>query len=206
MKKLSVKTVCNNNIKHIYIKKVNKLNNKISMIMCGVLMLFTLGIKYVDIFDGYDQICAEIYNPINSLYNENNGIVFASKNLDWVDKNKLKFVTPIKCGQFVIEDGVISYTIDSSIMVIAPESGIVTGVGYLPNGEKYIEITHSSGVKTRIENIFLTGVVNGQVVAKGKDIATVKLNEIVKFSIYENNEIITNIKLNKNQIEWQNLQ
>ena len=89
-------------------------------------------------------------------------------------------------------------------MVVAPEDGIIKEIGYLPNGEKYIEIMHAKNVTTKIENIYITGVVSGQVVAKGKDIATVKLGDVVRFSIYENDIKQTNILINKNQIEWEN--
>ncbi|MBR2468239.1 MAG: hypothetical protein IKB42_04285 [Clostridia bacterium] len=204
MRRLNVNLSSKKKIKHIYIKQLKKNNYRMCAIFCGIIMLSVLAVKNVDIFNGCDKVCAHIYNPISSLYNENSSIVFASNIVKNVDKNKLKFITPIKCSEIKIEDGVISYTIDSSIMVVSPEDGVVTAVGYLPNGEKYIEISHSLGVKSRIENIYLTGVVSGQVVRKGADIATTKLNEIVTFSIYDNGQIVSNIILDKNQIIWQN--
>lgn len=169
-----------------------------------MVMLSVLGIKYIDVFNGYDQLCTEIYNPIDALFNDNGGIVFTSKMLNNINKNNLKFVTPIKCSDISIVDDTINYVIDNSIMIIAPEDGIIKSIGYLPNGEKYIEIAHSKNIVSRLENIYITGVVTGQVVAKGKDIATARMDSVVRFSIYEDGTKISNLKLNKNVITWEN--
>lgn len=204
MKRIAINTLTKKHIKHVYLNKQNKKNYIVSLVMCFVLMLSVLTLKSTNKFDGYVETCSSIYNPINPLFNESGGIVFASSKFENISKTNLKFITPIKCGVFEILEGDICFTIDSSIMVVAPEDGIIKEIGYLPNGEKYIEIMHAKNVTTKIENIYITGVVSGQVVAKGKDIATVKLGDVVRFSIYENDIKQTNILINKNQIEWEN--
>ena len=202
--KIKVCSLTKKSIQHLYLKKINKQNFVTFGIMLLMVMLSVFGIKYIDVFNGYDQLCTEIYNPIDALFNDNGGIVFTSKMLDNVSKNNLKFVTPIKCSDISIVDDTINYVIDNSIMIIAPEDGIIKSIGYLPNGEKYIEIAHSKNIVSRLENIYITGVVTGQVVAKGKDIATARMDSIVRFSIYEDGTKISNIKLNKNVITWEN--
>ncbi len=204
MKKIIISTLTKKQIKHVYLNKQNKKNYVISLAMCFVLILSVLTLKNTTELSGYVQTCTSVYNPINPLFNESGGIVFASSKFNNVSKTNLKFITPIKCGVFEIIEGDVCFTIDSSIMVVAPEDGIIKEIGYLPNGEKYIEIMHAKNVTTKIENIYITGVVSGQVVAKGKDIATVKLGDVVRFSIYENDVKQTNIMLNKNQVEWEN--
>lgn len=202
--KIKVCSLTKKSIQHLYIKKINKHNFVTFGIMLLIVMLSVLGIKYIDVFNGYDQLCTEIYNPIDALFNDNGGIVFTSKMLNNFNKNNLKFVTPIKCSDISIVDDTINYVIDNSIMIIAPEDGIIKSIGYLPNGEKYIEIAHSKNIVSRLENIYITGVVTGQVVAKGKDIATARMDSVVRFSIYEDGTKISNLKLNKNVITWEN--
>lgn len=202
--KIKVCSLTKKSIQHLYIKKINKHNFVTFGIMLLMVMLSVLGIKYIDVFNGYDQLCTEIYNPIDALFNDNGGIVFTSKMLNNINKNNLKFVTPIKCSEISIVDDTINYVIDNSIMIIAPEDGIIKSIGYLPNGEKYIEIAHSKNIVSRLENIYITGVVTGQVVAKGKDIATARMDSVVRFSIYEDGVKISNLKLNKNVIIWEN--
>ncbi|MCI5714161.1 MAG: M23 family metallopeptidase [Firmicutes bacterium] len=202
--KIKVCSLTKKSIQHLYIKKINKHNFVTFGIMLLMVMLSVLGIKYIDVFNGYDQLCTEIYNPIDALFNDNGGIVFTSKMLNNINKNNLKFVTPIKCSDISIVDDTINYVIDNSIMIIAPEDGIIKSIGYLPNGEKYIEIAHSKNIVSRLENIYITGVVTGQVVAKGKDIATARMDSVVRFSIYEDGIKISNLKLNKNVITWEN--
>jgi len=202
--KIKVCSLTKKSIQHLYVKKINKHNFVTFGIMLLIVMLSVLGIKYIDVFNGYDQLCTEIYNPIDALFNDNGGIVFTSKMLNNINKNNLKFVTPIKCSDISIVDDTINYVIDNSIMIIAPEDGIIKSIGYLPNGEKYIEIAHSKNIVSRLENIYITGVVTGQVVAKGKDIATARMDSVVRFSIYEDGTKISNLKLNKNVITWEN--
>lgn len=202
--KIKVCSLTKKSIQHLYVKKINKHNFVTFGIMLLMVMLSVLGIKYIDVFNGYDQLCREIYNPIDALFNDNGGIVFTSKMLNNINKNNLKFVTPIKCSDISIVDDTINYVIDNSIMIIAPEDGIIKSIGYLPNGEKYIEIAHSKNIVSRLENIYITGVVTGQVVAKGKDIATARMESVVRFSIYEDGTKISNLKLNKNVITWEN--
>lgn len=202
--KIKVCSLTKKSIQHLYVKKINKHNFVTFGIMLLIVMLSVLGIKYIDVFNGYDQLCTEIYNPIDALFNDNGGIVFTSKMLNNINKNNLKFVTPIKCSDISIVDDTINYVIDNSIMIIAPEDGIIKNIGYLPNGEKYIEIAHSKNIVSRLENIYITGVVTGQVVAKGKDIATARMDSVVRFSIYEDGTKISNLKLNKNVITWEN--
>lgn len=206
MKKIKVQNLIKNKIKHVYLKKLIKRN----YLFCGVamvlIMLSMCAIKYVDAFNGYDKLCAEIYNPINPLFNDSGNMVFASSKFDAVNKKNLNFVIPIKCSQIQNLNGDLCFTVDASIMIIAPEDGIVSAVGLLPSGEKYIEIKHSKNIVSRIENIYLTGVVSGQVVAKGKDIATANMGEVVRFLVFEDGVKITSLKVEKSSVIWESFQ
>lgn len=201
--KIKLNSLTKKEIKHLYVKKITKNNIMTFSVTILLVVMLVLGLKFSNNFSGYDQLCTKVYNPINPLFNDNAVIMFTSKVLDKLSKKTLKFITPIKCSNIEFSDGDINYTIDASIMIISPEDGIINSIGYMPNGEKYIEIAHSKNIVSRIENIYITGVVAGQVVAKGKDIATASIGSVVKFSVYEDGAKITNLKLNKNVISWE---
>lgn len=206
MKNIKLISIKKRNIKHVYVKAVIKKNYIVSGVIFAVLLLSTLMLSSTSNLTEVSLASSQFYNPINPLFNDEGGIIFTSSALSTVDKNNLKFVTPIKCSNITNVNGELNYEIDSNIMVIAPEAGVVKEIGILPNGEKYIEIAHSKNIITRIENIYIVGVVNGEVVKKGKDIATVKLGTTVKFMLYENGVKQTNISLNKNEIVWESFQ
>lgn len=206
MKNLKVSGISQNKIKHVYIKKQTRKNFLFSGVALVVLMLSCCMIKYVNIFNGYANLCSQIYAPINSLFNDSGGIIFTGKFSSNTNKKTLKLLTPIKSSKVESINGELHYTIDASIMVLSPEDGIVKAVGVLPSGEKYIEIAHSGNIFSRIENIGILGVILGEVVAKGKDIATATVGEVVRFSVYVDGIKQTNITLDKNQILWENSQ
>ncbi len=206
MKKIKLISLTKRNIKHTYSKVVVKKNYITSAVLVVAIMLCCATLKATSFSSVISETCAKIYNPINPLFNDEGGIMFTGVTLENVNKNNLKFITPIKCSEITNINGELNYQIDSNIMVIAPEDGIIKEIGVLPNGEKYIEIAHSKNIVSRIENIYIVGVLNGEAVKKGKDIATVKLGSTVKFSIYEDGIKQTNISVVKNEIVWESYQ
>ena len=205
MRKLLVTKIEKLNIKHIYTSKVVKQNYIISF--CLIAVIFSAGLffnsaKNTDII----KTCVQIYNPINPLFNDDGNILFANANSSYLNNNSLKFITPIKCSNIKNCNSELWFEVDNNIMIVAPESGIISGVGVLPNGEKFIEISHNKNIKTRLENVYILGVVNGQMVSKGKDIGIAKLGETVRFFITENNVKQPNISINKNEIVWEKYQ
>ena len=205
MKKLVVTKIKKLNIKHIYISRVVKKNYVISLVLIAVIFSFGLffnSTKNTEII----KTCMQIYSPVNPLFNDGGNILFASANANNLSENNLKFITPIKCSNITNLNSELHFEIDSNIMIVAPEAGIISAVGVLPNGEKFIEISHSKTVKSRLENVYIVGVINGQVVNKGKDIAIAKVGETVRFFITENDVKQPNITINKNEIVWQKFQ
>ena len=55
-----------------------------------------------------------------------------------------------------------------------------------------------------VENIDIIGVSEFETVKKGQDIATAKVGEKVTFKIYENDNIVKNLKINQSKITWEN--
>lgn len=206
MKKLNITAISKNKIKHIYVKNVTKQNYLFSIVAFILIFASCLMLKSVNGINDYAYECFQIYSPINTLFNESGGIIFTNSSLEQLNKKNLKFITPIKSSVVNVNNGELCFNVDVSIMVLSPEDGIVKEIGVLPNGEKYIEIMHNKNTVSRIENIYITGVVPNQVVSKGKDIATTRIGDIVRFSIYVDGIKQSNIKLEKNDVIWENLQ
>lgn len=201
MKTLKVTSIKKNNVKNIYLK----LERKKSIITCVTLSLFVALFSLGIVSFGNSQInntYASVYNPINTLYNNFSDVIFTSSSLNSIETKNLKLIVPVKSSSIENNSGELKFLIDNSIMVKACEDGVVSGLGVLPNGEKYVEIKHNKAVTTRYSNIDITGVVINQIVKKGKDIATAKQNEYLTLSVFVDG-VSQNLSVNKNQVVWE---
>ena len=140
-----------------------------------------------------------VYNPVNSLYNDNSDVVFTGGGL-----TKLEFTLPILGAGITNNSGVIEFFVGKSIMVRATESGIVSDCGTTLNGVKYIKIKHSDSVYSVLENLDIIGVAQFDTVKRGQDIATAKVGETVILKIFENDIPVQNLKINQSKISWEN--
>lgn len=145
---------------------------------------------------------AYIYNPVNSLYNDNSSVIFANAGL--IDKESLDFVLPMSGASFELQtNGDIVFTVGNSIMLKASEGGVVVESGTTVDGIKYIKIQHSQDVYSLIENVDILGVKEGDTVKKGQDVATAKIGERVVFKLFLLESQISNIKINQSKILWE---
>ena len=143
-----------------------------------------------------------VYNPVNSLYNDNSSAIFTSGVL--VDKESLNFIIPIKSSAYHKNDnGEIVFDVINSIMVMACEDGVVEDVGFTLNGNKFIKIRHTLNVYSVIENVDIAGVFEGDIVKKGQDIATSQQGKQVMFRLYDNEIMVSNLKINQSKIIWE---
>lgn len=144
---------------------------------------------------------AYVYNPVNSLYNDNSGVVFTSGVL--AEKEMQDFVIPIKGGETSIDDnGDIHFKVVNSIMVMSPESGVVDSVGLSNDGIKYIKIRHSLNIYSFIENVDIVGVSAGQIVKRGEDIAIAKEGTVVTMRLLDGDTPLSGLKINQSKIVW----
>lgn len=144
---------------------------------------------------------AYIYNPVNSLYNDNSGIVFASA---MIDRESVDFVLPMSGTVAEVgENGDIYLVVNNSIMVKSCESGVVDEVGVSLDGVKYIKIRHCLDMYSIIENVNIVGVAEGNIVKRGQDIATAIEGEKITLKIYLQDCQISNIKINQSKILWE---
>lgn len=166
------------------------------LVIVVFLMIFTMGnsgIKSVGV------TMSNIYNPVSSLYNDNSDVVFTNGILSG---ENLNFYVPIVADYEIMNDGTIVFEISKSIMIKAPEIGVVEKIGVTNNGVKYIKIKHSENIWSLIENVDIVGVSQNEVLTRGKDIATAKVGEIVYFQIFKDNVKINNLKIESTKIVW----
>ena len=141
---------------------------------------------------------SKIFNPVNSLYNDNSDVIFTGGNLTIND-----FSVPLMGANYKIENGTIYFEVKSSIMVKSCGSGIVDEVGISIDGVKYIKIKHSEEIWSLYQNVDILGVQKDQIVKKGQDIATAKVGALVVFQMFNGDAKINNIKINSTKIIWE---
>lgn len=140
-----------------------------------------------------------IFDPVNSLYNDNSSIIFASVTSRM--KDTLDFVIPNTSSNVEVDiNGNILIEVTNSIMVKSIESGVVEEIGITNDGVKYIKVLHCIGMSSVIENLDVIGVVEGECVKRGQDIATAKLSSVITTKIFEDDTQVSNIKINQSKI------
>ncbi len=173
------------------------------VVLCGV--AFGSSFLFADYGKTLATTISYMYDPVNPLYNDLGHIVFTNS-VGYAEYNVEKTVTftvPVISNKMTIQTDHIAFEIVDSVMVVASADGVVLKVGTMENGGKYVELKHSKSLVTRYENIDIAGVVPGEVVKSGQDIATAKVGAVVKFSILRNAVAVTNLTLQQNKVVWQ---
>lgn len=196
-KKVVVLSLTKNEIIIKYKKKKRSMHSISVYVSIGIIVGL-VGICFSNSFLSGQM--AYVYNPVNSLYSDNSNVIFTSGSV----VGKLEFSLPILGAVVENNNGVLQFTIGKSIMVMAPEGGVVSECGSTLDGIKYIKIKHNESICSVIENVDILGVSQFEVVKKGQDIATAKVGEKVNLKIYENDVLIQNLVINQSKITWQN--
>ena len=192
-------------LKRNEIKKLKKRYKKRYMIGSLFAISLMLIINFVLTGDSLQSLMARVsyvYNPVNSLYNDNSSAIFTSGAI--LEKEALNFIIPIKTTNYQVETtGELFFDVVNSVMVMACEDGVVQEVGVTLDGVKYIKIKHTMSVYSILENVDIVGVVEDDIVKKGQDIATSIQGAKIKLKIYENDMIVSNLKINQSKIVWE---
>jgi len=183
----------------IVIRKIRKTKSKLSLSIILSSIFIVVGVIFLSSVNFGKQV-AYVYNPVNSLYNDNSNVVFTGGVLS----EKLDFRLPVVSARVENNNGEMLFTISNSIMISASESGVILECGANNQNEKYIKIKHSENIYSIIENVDIIGVSEFDIVKRGQDIATGKLGEKIKFRIYKDDSLITDIKIDQSKITWQN--
>lgn len=155
------------------------------------------------VFENLKESIMKVYSPVSSLYNDNSESVFT--NGDIIEKDSPNLILPIKGATYeILSNGTIEFLVSSSIMITACDSGVVLDAGVSLDGIKFVKISHKNGVVSLIENMDIMGVKKGDIVKSGQDIATASLGQKLYLKIFQNDSQITNLKINKSKIIWEN--
>lgn len=189
--------------------KRNKIEQKVGVKKQGVIVPISLAFIVITLlcfsFGGsllgdIGNDVAYVFNPVNSLYNDNSELVFTSGTL--AEKNKLDFILPIKSEKINCLGNSIDFECTNSIMVMAIESGVVREIGVTLDGVKYIKIQHSAEMDSVIENVDIIGVSIGNIVKRGQDIATVQVGEVITLKIFDKGSQVGNLRINQSRVLW----
>ena len=200
--------------KIINVYKVNYLHKNIKhklkkqvVFSAACFCLIALSLCYFKVFmgdsvTGIFDMAAQVFNPITKLYSEENGGVFVNAENVYIASKDLAFTIPVRTSEIEVNNGEILFTVKDSIMVYSPEGGIVTEVGESNFGTKYIKILHNENIYSIIDNVDVIGCEVGDIVKKGREIATASYENVVKLSIFKDGLIVENLKVVKSNIEW----
>ncbi|MBR4745305.1 MAG: peptidoglycan DD-metalloendopeptidase family protein [Clostridia bacterium] len=182
------------NVINVNIQKINVLKLKISIL---IFLIIVLSCAYLKTYHLQFYNCAiKVMTPTQELYSESGNAIFASLN------KELKIVLPIKCESYeVIDNSIVMNSVDN-VMVLSPETGVVSQVGKLNHGGKYIKIDFINGISCTIENLVVVGVKNGDIVKKGIEIATIDPNSKVIMKIFSSGGNVNNLQVIKNIVQW----
>lgn len=193
MKKLEIVNIYKHNIVYKNVKKVNIKNLVLTMSICLSIM-FSFCYMYFVNSDIMNSV--KVFNPISELYRD-------VETASFVSAGSINFIAPIKTERYIINENSIDFIVDESIIISAPESGIICKIGNENNGIKYIKIQHSQNIFSIIKNVDVVGININENVKQGKILATAKQGDTVNFSIEIDGKKVNNLYFNKSFIKWE---
>lgn len=169
-----------------YVIKIKKKRSYYGFFICAMIFMSTFMLTNIN----YKGL---INNPVNSLYNDNSGVVFTD---GYVLSEKLNFSIPVITNNIeVLADGTINFNVVNTIMVRSIENGVVDYVGESADGVKCIKIVHNAEYYSIISNVDMFGVKKGDLITKGKNVATTKIGNIVSLRVYKNGLQLSNVEV-----------
>ncbi len=143
---------------------------------------------------------ATSFTPTTDLFDDGSEVSFVSYFFGMkVNKSSLKcnFILQSNRQNMSTTDDYLFY--NSYGMVNAIADGKIKSIGYTLDGEKYLEIEHNEGYKSRYVGRFVLGVTCNENVIGGRPILTLDEKNNVKIYIYQNDNLV---KIS--EIEWKN--
>ncbi|MBE5757538.1 MAG: hypothetical protein E7345_01225 [Clostridiales bacterium] len=185
MKNVEILNLTKQEIKYTIKLKRNK-DKAFKVFVMSISCIFVLTFVSINVYNLIGAI-----NPVNSLYRDNSGVVFTDADV----LSSPTFFIPIKGDFELLKDGTINFIVGNSIMVKAIENGVIEDVTSSNDGIKYIKINHGKGWSSVICNVDIVGVKGGDIVTRGKDIATAKLGQTISLRIYLDGVQVSNLSI-----------
>ncbi len=204
MKKVEICTITQNKYVMKSGKKIRKIGILQSMVML-FLIVNAVAITMIVDMSTQNNFCDTVVataTPFNPLYKDDSTTIFTDGLLQSLKpSSELKITLPVHSTQASVQGDTVSMIVDTSIMVHSPEDGVIEKIEDI-NGKKTITIRHAKNVSTVISNVDVCGVVQGQKVAKGKDIGTAKMDDTITMSVLVDGQTKT-LTLDKNVVKWE---
>ena len=141
---------------------------------------------------------ATSFTPTTDLFDDGSEVSFVSYFFGGTSFQKdeiVKFTLPTTQQNFSSSDDFLCYDFDGVLLSVA--NGTVSAVGWTLDNQKYIEIDHAKGYKSRYVGVYSLGVSTGDSVSGGSLIASTISGQKCKVSIFQNNNM-----LKISEVEW----
>lgn len=185
--------------------RFNLLSEKnIKKIFSFTLVIFFISLMNLSIMSDIRLLIKNIVTSEPSkeavMQHDNVVSVFLGYNFS-MEKNRPIISIPFK--NYVLTDGIFYFEQCEDLRLKNGAEGIIKNIGY-KGEEKYIEILHNGNIKSVYLNVDVIGVNTNLKVNKGELISTIKANEIFKFYVTYNDDIVTDFVIKDGEIIWQN--
>ena len=148
------------------------------------------------------SIANTVYNPIRPLFSDGSDVVFTSASSALPVTQELKITVPVLSSKVTNMGNHLSFQIDTSIMILSPEVGVVRQIEVDATGKKTLVIQHSGEISTKLIGCDVIGVAVGEKVTKGQEVATGCVGGVIDMYVLNNN-MIMQLTLNHQTVSWQ---
>jgi hypothetical protein len=141
---------------------------------------------------------ATSFTPTTDLFDDGSEVSFVSYFFGGAMSQKdgpVKFMLPTMQQSYSSSDDFLCYDFDGVVSSVA--NGTVSAVGWTLDNQKYIEIEHAKGYKSRYVGVYSLGVSTGDKVLGGSLIASTISGQKCKVSLFQNNNM-----LKISEVEW----
>ena len=134
---------------------------------------------------------ATTFTPTTDLFDDGSEVSFVSYFFGMnstKNDTKIAFYHPTAYANTSTQDDYLLYDFTGTISSIS--TGRVRAVGYLPSGEKYIELEHQSGYVSRYVGVSTIGVSSGQSVSAQTPLGLCAMGNPCRVYLYQNGTLV----------------
>ncbi len=167
-------------------------------------VFYSINFINAEFYETLQTTMSNVYNPVNPLYNEHGGIFFtSSKALQYNGEREVSFSLPVLSIKIEYASDYIEFTVGESVIIAAVDEGVVESVTTNEDGTKTVVIKHSKSISSKYVGLDIVGIVPGDIVKAGQELATGRVGSVVRFYVLKNGKPVTNLTISENKITWQ---
>ncbi len=141
---------------------------------------------------------ATTFTPTTDLFDDGSEVSFVNYffGMNFNKQNKkAEFYLPCSYDNQSSSDDFLLYTYDGIVRSVS--SGVVSAVGYTTNNEKYIEIEHYEGYKSRYVGLSIIGITAGDYVNHQNPIGISSSDKSIRIYIHKDENLVK-----VSEIDW----